>query len=506
MEKTKGGVRVGEIGFGQKLDYLKTMLQVTDGEIGNSVGAVPSLVCRWRSGERTLDRNKDIHTVKQLAAFFIERAALKRQSARMAEILLLAETDIDAKSVIGINALVDFLYDGRGFNTNVSTDDLDSLLIPNHEGNFIGVQGVIDALALLEKRLQDLPQVDITVYLSLEYSRLLLDEAASGIWDLLYCMNRNAPVRVVFDGWLDNAEKVTQNLKALLPFMQTDKIQLHMIKSTQKFFYYNLTFFAKGAGMVITTEPAGSVGVSISLLAATPDYVSGMGAVFADIDRMSKSLARHIGGASTKDEAVYYGRLFEPTEDVQALSGVLNLLYLDEESYLSLLKQNGIKGSQRGYRHTKFIEDKRRFATFLQEHRLKEIISLPSLDRMIAENKIKTPDFSFHDGEIKADGVILKSLITGLLWYIEQYENLSVYLERGGGLGQDFTCRIKGDSFVLLHTRENGKTHMVYSDNWMLTYEYIKQFQEALTSEPLMNTKNAVKAALQIRLEKLGGM
>ncbi|MCL1906784.1 MAG: hypothetical protein FWG08_02520 [Propionibacteriaceae bacterium] len=46
-------------GFGHKLDYLKSLVRATDGEIGNSVGVVASLVCRWRSGERTLDRGRD---------------------------------------------------------------------------------------------------------------------------------------------------------------------------------------------------------------------------------------------------------------------------------------------------------------------------------------------------------------------------------------------------------------------------------------------------------------
>jgi hypothetical protein len=318
----------------------------------------------------------------------------------------------------------------------------------------------------------------------------------------------------VFDGWTDHAETLTQNLKAFLPFLQTGPIRLFLISAPQKFFY-NLTFFAKDAGMVITTEPAGSAGVCISLLASAPAYVIGMGAVFADIDHLSTSLARHCDGASTKDEAVYYGRLFASPADVQALSGGVNLLDLDEDSYLSLLKQNGVTGSQRSWRRRKFAEDKKRFEEFLAEHRLKEIMSLPALDRMLTEGRLWTPDFSFHEGEVKADGAILKNLLAGMLAAIEKYENLTVYLERGTSENtefdrQNFTCRIKGDSSVLLHTweiRENtqsvGKTHVVYSEHWLLVYEYIKQFREALQSEQLMNTKHAVQAALQLRLERL---
>jgi hypothetical protein len=178
---------------------------------------------------------------------------------------------------------------------------------------------------------------------------------------------------------------------------------------------------------------------------------------------------------------------------------------MDEESYLSLLKLNGIRNSQRSYRHGKFIEDKQLFESFLAGNRVKEIISLPVIDSMIRENKIQTPDFYFLDGEIKADKMILKSLLNGLLHYIERYDNLSIYLERGENINPNFTYRIKGDSFILLHTREGGRTHTIYSDNWMLVYDYIKIFQENLQSEQLINTKTAVKTALQIQLENLGG-
>lgn len=480
------------------------MLQVTDSEIGNGVGAVASLVCRWRSGERSLDPAKHAHTVRELAAFFIERATLKRQRPQLAKILSLEEADIKPENEVCIAALIDFFYDGKDVSNRGAADAPKKRSV-GAGSSFIGVQGVMDALELLEERIQDCPDVAITVYLSLDYSRLFQDEAASDIWGLLCRMNQDEPVRVVFDGWLDDTERVTQNLKALLPFLQTGKLQLAMIKSTQKFFYYNITFFAKGAGMVVTTEPVGGASACISLLTTAPDYLSGMGAVFAGIDRRGKSLARYIGKTSAKDAAVYYGRLFESTEDLQVLSSGVNLLYMDEDSYLSLLKLNGITGSQRGYRHTRFVEDKRLFEAFLAERRIKEIISLPALDRMVRERKIETPDFSFHDGEVKANEAILRNLLDGMLRYLGRYENLSLYLERGATISPGFTCRIKGDSFILLHTREDDRTHAVYSDNWMLVYDHIKRFQEALRSDQLMNMRTAVETALQVQLENLGG-
>jgi hypothetical protein len=499
--------------FGEKLDFLKEQFDVTDGEIASGSGTVASLVCRWRSGERKLDREKDHnkHTIELLATFFVKRAVLERKGTQLAEILSyngasLKEADIDAGNRACIIALKNFFFDGLPIRETAGPEEDLPSLAPDMPGNFIGVKGALNALTLLEKKLEARPETEMAVYLSLQYSRLPHDDTVGDIWEIVYRMNGDKPVRVVFD-WLaderQTSDMVARNLAALLPFMQTGKIQLHVIKSTQKFFYYNLTFFAKDAGMVLTTEPAGGMGVNISLLAESRSYVKGMGAVFADLDNMSKSLARNIGGA--RDESIYYGRLFAPTEDVRILSGGLNLLYLDEKSYLSLLLLNGIKKSQRDYRHGKFIEDKRRFDALLDGKHVKEVVCLPALDRMIAEQCIETPDLSFYSGKVKADKAILKNFLERLLEYTERYANLSICLERGADMDPAFTCRIKGDSFVLLHTRDTGKAHALYSDNWMLVYEYLKRFGEALGSEQLMNTKSAVSAALRMRLENLEG-
>ena len=476
---------------------------MTDREIGDFINTDRTLVCKWRAGGRTLERDDDSYTVNHLASFFIDRAILERRQARLAEILSLNETDVEADNEACINALVGFMFDGHPVD---KAEEKKAPVAPDIEtaGNFIGVRGVLDALAILEKRLIDCITPEITVYLSLDYSCLFQDEVAAEIWVMLFRMNRNRPVRVVFDGWMvDDSENVSENLKALLPYILAGKIQLYMIKQAQKYFYHNITFFAKGAGMVITMEPAGGLSINISMLTESPDYVRSMGAVFASLDNLCISFARQIGG--TNDEAMYNGKLYESSEVVRMMSNGVNLLYMDEENYLSLLKLNGITGGKRSHRHNKFLKDKQRFEAFIEEHQIKEIISLPELDRMISESKLLTPDFSFHNGEIKADRDIITSLIDGLLGYIEQYNNLSVSLERGEVSQTGFTYRIKGEAYILIHSKNNGDPHMIYSDNWTLVYEYIGQFKDALQSNLLLNTKNAVRTALQLKRERLGG-
>jgi len=125
---------------------------------------------------------------------------------------------------------------------------------------------------------------------------------------------------------------------------------------------------------------------------------------------------------------------------------------------------------------------------------------------MIATQEVKTPDFSFQAGAVKANADILKNLFTGMLNCLERNPNLSIFLNRRSLPYSDFSCRLKGDSFVLLHSYANGMTHAVYSETWLLVYEYIRQFDEVVQDKDLVTTSDAVKAAIKIRIERLGGL
>jgi len=147
----------------------------------------------------------------------------------------------------------------------------------------------------------------------------------------------------------------------------------------------------------------------------------------------------------------------------------------------------------------KFQKDKQQFELFLESGHVTEIFNLTAFDRMIAEQKIITPDFSFSSGEVKANADILKSLFAGMIDSLERYGNLSIYLNCQGLSQMNCSQRIKGDCFALLHSYENGSTHAVYTDTWLAVYEYIRQFDETIQGTELITTSDAVKTALKIR-------
>ena len=492
--------------FGRKLNWLKTTFRITDGEIGSAVGASAPLVCRWRSGERVLDRSRDIAALKRLAEFFAKRAVQSNHTYTLTQALDVDEADITNKNDKYYLAFVDFIYSASPLPTISKADDpgIKENLILSQQTSFFGMDGLLSSLDILNERLQG-THIGITVYLSLEYSRIIRDSSASELWETLWRLGGNNPVRLVFDNWTDAGEAM-KTLRGLLPFMQNGRLRLHLIKSTQKYFYSNISFYADGVGMVITAEPASGFGDSISMLVESPDYIKGMGGVFARFDKNSKPIEKHLNMAATKDEAAYIARLFEPGSDLKTVIDGLNLLYMDADAYMKLLKLNGVIGSQRAYRLERFENDKRQFNEFLGTGRVTELFSIPAFERIVASQELKTPDFSFHAGAIKADREILKSLLRGMIDCLGKYENLTIYLNRRALPYPNFSLRLKGDSFVLLHSYENGVPHAVWSDTWLLVYEYIRQFDEALLDGDLVTSREAVLSALKMRLERLGGV
>ena len=517
------------VSFGEKLDWLKNEFRVKDREIGAAVSVSSALVCRWRKGERTLVRVRDANVLNSLAVFFAEcssnnaapppsstAAATSGSPAAappgtaaapnlmLARVLELSDSEIIEKSEAYRNAFISFLFDGKPVADPTSQETgPPSAAARIRQDCFIGVEGLLDALASLENRMLG-KAAEITVYLSLEHSQNVMEDSADKIWETLWRMGGGNPVRLVFDNWTDAGE-AAKTLRGLLPYMQSGRVRFCLIKSTQKFFYGNISFYAAGFGIIITTEPVGGFGGSVSMLVESPDYLRGMSGVYTRLDKNIKNVEKHLNPDITKDEAVYYGQLFDSGSDMKSVIDGADLLCLDAIAYMELLKLNGVAGSQRSYRLDRFIKDKSRFEGFLESNRVTQVFSLPAFDRMISSRKIKTPDFSFFSGTVKANHEILKNLFSGMLDYLSRYENLSVYFNRRSLAHEDFSFRLKGDSFVLLHSCGARAPHVVWSDTWLLVYEYIRQFDEALRDSDLITTRDAVMAALRIRLENFTG-
>jgi len=236
----------------------------------------------------------------------------------------------------------------------------------------------------------------------------------------------------------------------------------------------------------------------VSMLVDSPSYFQGMGAVFAQFDKNTKPVERHLNVAAN-DEAQYFAQLYEPGDDLWAAIDGVDLLYLGADDYARLLSLNDIPDSQRAYRLKRFAGDKQRFERLLESDRVTEVLSLDALDDMIRTRCITTPDMSFHTGKLIADETIVAGVLTGITEYMRRYANLSVSLSRRGW---GFSYRLKGDRFALLHSAArpaSDEPEIVWTDTWLLVFEYIQQFEKLLGDDNLISSRSAVMAALRMR-------
>jgi hypothetical protein len=395
-------------------------------------------------------------------------------------------------------AFASFMYDNRPINTDKTPQPVPT---PPVRNCYFGLNGLLDVLTRLKQHVCD-QSPRVTAYLSLEHAFIARKEESGMLWEALWNLGGGVPVRLVFDTW-NNTVEAANTLRGLLTYMQKGWLRLYLIKSSQKFFYTNISFLVEGIGIIVTTEPAGGFGDTISILIEQGGYLSSMSGVLNRFDKIAKPLEKHFNLPNTKDEAGCFKRLFEPGEDLRTVIDGANLLYMDAEAYKRLLKLNGIKYKQKDYRHKRFTEDKQLFETFLKTNSLTEILSLPAFDKMISSLELKAPDFLFHNGTVKVDKRILKNLFTGMLDCLERYGNLRLFLNHQGVPMTDVSYRLKGDRFIMLHYYKDGKTHAVFSDTWLLIYEYYRYFDEAMRDDVLVTIRNSVKAALEIRLNKL---
>jgi len=476
--------------FGQKLTWLKKTARVSDDTIGAAVGFSESQVCRWRSGERSLDQVKGARVLAGLADFFLRQFGQRGQTATLAR-----ELGIDASLMTPTNrayyaAFVRFLYSSHPVPAVGAVRD--ATVTTDGQVCHFGARGLVDALHDLARRSDASP---VTIYLSLEHAKIIRSEASKGLWQALRELG-DGPVRVVFDTWT-NADEAAATLRALLPHMQAGDLRLHLIKLPQKFFYNNITFLA-GDAMVLTAEPAGGRGDPVSMLVDSPSYFQGMSAVFAQFDKNTKPVERHLNVAAN-DEAQYFAQLYEPGDDLLAAIDGVDLLYLGVDDYARLLSLNDIPDSQRVYRLKRFASDKQRFEQLLESDRVTEVLNLDALDDMVRTRCISTPDMSFHRGKIFADETIVAGVFKGITDYLRRYANLSVALSRGGW---GFSYRLKGDRFALLHSASHplsDEPEIVWTDTWLLVFEYVQQFEKLLGDDNLISSRSAVMAALRMR-------
>ena len=481
--------------LGEKLTFLmkNSACRITDEALGNALHVDRSTVNKWRKGTLRLDKAQ---YADQVADFLVQH--LDRQW--LLSLLNLPETE--APHDAGLRGqIVDFLYDDGDIILRRATSRhivFDRQVINN--GCFLGVQGLFDALALfsscLEKKDTRKP---VCMYLSSEYCGLLLDQNADLLWDYLYEINEGRPVRIVFERWRETG-RVTEIFNRLLPFILQKKVELYYIPSTERFFCYNISFLAENNCMVMTTEPAGGCGTSVSIYVDSQEFVIPMSKVMGKLERLARPVARFI--ETPRAETTCTNTVFGEEGDVSALFDGINLLYAAPEEFEALLESCGLSYQERRHHVRRFKEQQESVKRFLTGNMNREIFMLETIDDYITSAKIKIHELSFPVPRVKVGLTFLESLLRGMMNALDDFENLRILLVRRGDCW-NMVWHMKEDRAILLHCFDGEDRVCIYSENSLFIEYYMGLLENTHQGKHTIRGKANVRIALQSRLDQI---
>lgn len=465
-------------------------------DLAEALHVTPALISKWKSGDRKVDKRSRMPL--HIAEFFLDNIETTEK------LDLLGRENL-------LRRVVKWLYDGSDTSPFPLRDDGgDGVDLPDDPPRgagfaYYGVSGIYEALRLMSRRLPD-KSTPITVYISSEYSMLLSDPSVAGIWEYLYTIS-GQPVRVVFEQWKDAGviHKITQHL---MPFLQSAKMELSYIMSSERYLCYNISFYAQDICMVMTTEAAGSAHSSVSLFLDDKSFVQPMGKVLGKLYDGATPMVECWQSSKNKgaDESGYYEELYDAYGDLDMLQHGVSLLYGSVDAYKDLMAKAGLPRDMVRFRVDKFKKTKADYEQLLSRCRCREIIRLDAFDSAIETGRLNTTDLYFTgQSRFVAGKDILADILSGMVAALQRYDKLQVLLDRDAKSPAPSAWRIKEDRCFLLHSAEQEEMSSIYSNNWLLCNQYLDTYDERFRrARNAVRGRENVISALQMRLNKLG--
>ncbi|MDR1130809.1 MAG: hypothetical protein LBL15_00125 [Oscillospiraceae bacterium] len=446
--------------FCDKLVYVMTELNIRSAELARKIPVDPALVSRWRAGRRV---PKDDDTISRIAGFVTQTARTDKERLFLNGLI----SDYEAEDLSTAGKIARWFFDGR----NIQLPS--AILQPQPAGIcFPRTEGFLTAVAMLEYAArQRISRTEFMVCVSTEHMDLILDERIGVIWERLYRIHKR-PVPVILEQDLDSG-RLSMILSALLPYIQSGRLLLHHVPSTQRQFCYNLTIIAKGVGMVMAMEPPGARDASVSVFVDQPAFVGGVGERLAEITESAAPMIRRLHDPA--DERSFFKQCFRDDRPVLARFDTVNLLYAEPDSYKELLMANGVPYKLIQRRISEFSAMRSAFEGFLASGPYKEMASLMAIRRLTEESQNTVPDLRFIEkGTVIFPAAFVKSLIQSMTDFLTRFPMLEMTLTRGDRGA--YVMRIKEDSLLFLQNISDGKTVSLGSENWLVINAYTRDF------------------------------
>ncbi|MDR1815565.1 MAG: hypothetical protein LBR00_02645 [Clostridiales Family XIII bacterium] len=446
--------------YGQKLKLLMDEYGIAGRELAEGVNVSPALVSKWRSGARAFQR-KDEDAARRLAAFLVGRIGardLSRITGMIAE-------ELPQK-------LAGWLFDGQRIEVDVARvrAGWDASPAPPQQDVFLGTAGLQSALACFARRAHDGPDaaeraLRIHVYLSSDESGILLQKDAAGLWDYLRGIGGGEPIRFVFEQNQD-ARRTADILRHLLPHIEEGACDPVAIASSGHHFCYNLSVLAENRCMVMTTEPAGVPGSSVSLFVDAPEFVRPMTDVLGKLAAAGRPLVRRLATGRAETEAL--PAYFAEDGDVAVRSSALNLLYLSPEAFEEMLRPH-VRAQLSRHNYTeRFRKHKALFDAFLENNNrpggasYSEVVSVDAIEDAVADSVLRVHDLGLPlEGDVRVGPEIVVAILSGMADCCERYPRCDIRLAQAGaagaGAGADATWILKGRARGLVHLYSRGR-------------------------------------------------
>ena len=476
--------------FHDKLKAIMSALGVRSSALSKRMLADPATVSRWRSGARPFSQDKG--EGNRLAECLMSFVRSERQQKWLANAL----ADYEEQGLATAEKLALWLFDGREMRSCASEPAQAAGVC------FPGVNGFLTAVGMLEHAVQSrIVTPPLTVYIASEKAELLLDAKISrSLWQRLYDICHE-PVRVILEQSGD-ADRLGGLLSSFMPYIRAGRIILNCVPGVERYFFYNLTVLARGAGMVVALEPPAGKGEPVSLFLEDAAFVSGTASVLSSLGEASIPVLKLVRDAG--EELRLTRSCYDSAAVLSTRFGCINPLYADEESYGELLKANQLSYETRKYRMRRFIEMRQAFERFLESGRYRTIVSLAAIEELMRDQAISMPDLSFsEESGIVAPASFAAGLLRGMMNFLNRYPNLELLLVTDQAVVPELLF-LKEDSFLLLKSSEADRT-CAYSDNWILLHEYEKQFESLWRSGKGVFGKANVLYTLSRKLQKMEG-
>lgn len=472
--------------FKDKLTYIMNELNIISAELARKVFVDPAQVCRWRSGKRI---PKDEATIAAISACFLSATKTKYQRELLNSLL----SEYDMPDLTLDEKLAIWLFDESPVTSK------DNAGGPSNAGTcYLGVEGFITAIELLERKVaRRLMPTPISIYITLDQVNLLLDTRLSAIWQRLGSL-KGGPITIILEQPIGSLQ-LQELFVALLPHMQSGRLQLYHLTSSEHRFCYGITVLAKETGMTISLEPPGVLGPGIAMYIDDPSFINSMGAVLENYGNAARPMLKFIHDEN--DEFNHLRKCYSGKEALYAIYGSLNPLYAEPSEYGSLLAANGISGEDYKNKLSRFERLREDFISFLTRSQYNELIYILEAADTQLYILPGTFDFAKNEPPVIPMGFAL-SVFSGMAKLISEYDNFNVMLARGEYPAPNIT-HIKEDSFLLMQTSMAKSPVRVLSESWLLINGFLRHFDELQMNCNSIYGKENLLYELNRRVKKL---